>query len=65
MANNLFRRYIWLIDTVNSYGPITYEEISAKWERCSFSGGNKLPLRTLHNHREAIAENFGIDIVCN
>ncbi len=65
MAKNLYRKYTWLIDVINSYGPITYEEINAKWLRSSFANGENLPIRTLHNHRDAIAENFGIVIACN
>lgn len=65
MASNLYKKYIWLIDIVNTYGPLTYEEINNRWKGCSFSNGEKLPLRTLHNQREAIIESFGINIACN
>lgn len=65
MAKNLYRKYIWLIDIIHSYEPITYEEINARWQRSSLSNGENLPIRTLHNHRDAIAENFGIVIACN
>ena len=32
MASNLFKRYIWLADTIHRYGPITLAEIRARWQ---------------------------------
>lgn len=65
MVKDLFRRYIWLVDTVYSAGRLTYEDINERWRRTEMSGGEDLPLKTFHNHRHAIADIFGIDIECN
>lgn len=65
MAKDLFRRYIWLIDTIYRAGKITLEEINAKWLRNEMSEGEKLPRRTFHNHRAAIEEIFNINIECD
>jgi hypothetical protein len=65
MAKNLFDRYIWLVDIIYRAGKITYEEINRKWLRTDWSKGKDLPLRTFHNHREAIQEIFDININCD
>lgn len=65
MANNLFNRYIWLVDTIHRSGKITFEELNNKWLRNSMSEGKQIPLRTFHNHRAAIEEMFDINIVCD
>jgi hypothetical protein len=65
MAKNLFDRYIWLVDAIYRAGKITYEEINRKWLRTDWSEGKDLPLRTFHNHREAIQGMFDININCN
>ena len=65
MARNLFNRYIWLVDIIYRTGKITYEEINQKWLRTDWSEGKDLPLRTFHNHREAIQDLFDININCD
>lgn len=65
MVKDLFRRYIWLVDTVFRAGRLTFEEINGRWKRTEMSGGEDLPLKTFHNHRQAIADIFGIDIECS
>lgn len=65
MANNLFNRYIWLVDTIYRSDKITFDEINRKWLRNDLSGGKKIPLRTFHNHRIAIEEMFDINIECD
>lgn len=64
MAKDMFRRYIWLIDTIHRAGQISMEEINEKWIRSSIGDGNRIPLKTFHNHRKAIEEIFDINIVC-
>lgn len=64
----LIRRYVWLIDTIRRAGQITLEEINQKWmeERSlRLEHEKELPERTFHRHRQAIADIFGIDILCN
>lgn len=65
-ASNLFNRYIWLIDIIYRAGKITFEEINERWSRSQLNiDGNDLPLRTFHNHRQAIEEMFDINIECD
>lgn len=62
----LFSRYVWLVETIQRAGKITFEEINDKWthSRLNYSG-HDLPLRTFHNHRYAIGEMFDINIECD
>ena len=64
MAQDLFNRYIWLVDTIYRAEKITFEEINAKWLRNEMSEGKEIPLRTFHNHRKAIEQMFDINIAC-
>lgn len=64
----LLRRYVWLIDTIRRTGHITLEEINRKWldERSlRLEDDAEIPEGTFHRHRQAIADIFGIDILCN
>ena len=62
----LFNRYIWLLDTIYNSGDngITFEEINNKWLRNRMSDNIDLPLKTFHNHKNAIPDLFGVDISC-
>ena len=61
----LFRRYIWLVDTVSSAGHISKEEIDRRWAHNTSLNDEReisIPDRTFHRHREAVSELFGLDI---
>ena len=66
MARQLLQRYIWLIDTIRNADGITFEEINDRWIQSALNDkGKPLPLRTFHDHRAAILDEFGIDITCD
>lgn len=65
MASNLFKKYIWLVDTIRSMGPISFADINERWQRSILSDGKQMALRTFHNHREAIEDLFDIRIACD
>ena len=66
MAKNYFKSYIWLLETLQSRGPLTLQEIKDLWTRSSVNeDGKGLATRTFSNHVAAIADIFGIDIVCD
>ena len=65
MASNLFKRYIWLADTIHRYGPITLAEIRTRWQRSALYDGRPLARRTFHSHRDAVEELFDLSIVCD
>lgn len=62
----LFNRYVWLVDTIYRAGRISFEEINEQWERSSLNDtGEELPLKTFHNHKNAIQQMFDINIECD
>lgn len=66
MAKNYFKSYIWLLETLQSHGPLTLKEIKDLWLQSSVNEERKeLATRTFANHVAAIADIFGIDIVCD
>lgn len=66
MAKNYFRTYIWLLETLQSKGPLTLKEIKSLWKDSSANSEQKpLATRTFANHRKSIADIFGIDIECD
>ena len=66
MAKNYFKRYIWIIELLQSYSMMTLEEIKDFWLRSSVNeDGKPLADRTFYNNIDAIRDMFGIYIVCN
>lgn len=65
MTQDLFDKYIWLVDTIYRARNITFEEINERWLRSQLSEGVDLPLRTFHNWRKAIEKVFDINIECD
>lgn len=66
MAKNYFKSYIWLLETLQSRGSLTLNEIKELWLRSSVNEDKKeLAPRTFANHVAAIGDIFGIDIVCD
>ena len=64
MISKTYYRYIWLLDTLLTSNPLTYDDICMLWEDCPAFDG-PLPLRTFHEHRKGIKEMFGVDIECD
>ena len=66
MAKNYFKSYVWLLETLQSRGTLTLKEIKDLWKQSSVNEeGKELATRTFSNHISAIADVFGIDIVCD
>ena len=61
----LFREYIWLVETVQQAGRITFAEINKKWVKTEMSGGVDFSRTTFNRHRDAILDIFGIIIECD
>lgn len=64
MAKQQFNKLIWLVDTIYRNGRITFAGINCHW-RAGDSARADIPLRTFHNHRQAIEEMFDINIECD
>ena len=66
MAKDSFRRYIWMLDTIQRHGRITLAALKDEWRRSSVNDENKeLAPRTFANYKENIEEIFGIEIACD
>ena len=66
MAKNYFKSYIWLLETLQTNGPLTLAQIKDKWRVSAINEErNELAARTFSNHVQAIYDVFGIEIVCN
>lgn len=62
---NYFKSYVWLVETLLS-GPQTLRELQDLWLRSSANEDRKkLAPRTFANHVAAIADVFGIYILCD
>lgn len=63
MEANRIKRYVWLLQTLLRAGDrgMSFTEIKRKLKAAS---GEEYPRKTFYNHRDAIAELFGIDIEC-
>lgn len=67
MSNSatLFRRYVWLINTVRRYR-LTRPEILERWAGAAENDKHlPMPEKTFHNHIDAIEEIFNLRIRCN
>ena len=60
----LFKEYIWLIETINRFGGITFAQLDEQWRLRDDTHG-KYSRTTFNRHREAIMEMFGIIIECD
>ena len=67
MARSLFRRYIWLVDTIrNAKDGVTFEQINEKWKNCSLNDtGEELSKRTFRNWINALPEAIGVLVECD
>lgn len=64
-TSELFREYIWLINELRTFGPMTFEEINEDWVETEISGGVEMARSTFNRHRDAIADIFGLFIECD
>ncbi|MCQ2217069.1 MAG: WYL domain-containing protein [Paludibacteraceae bacterium] len=65
MALTTFKRYIWLISTVQNGNGLTFKEIGEKWQESPLNDtGEEFPRRTFIAHKDAILDLFGIEIRC-
>ena len=62
---SLFKQYIWLVNTINNAGKITFAEINRLWVGEEMSGGVEMARTTFNRHKDAILDIFGIIIDCD
>lgn len=64
-SGTLFRRYVWLINTVRR-NRLTRPQILARWADAAENDSHlPMPEKTFHNHVDAIEEIFNLRIRCN
>lgn len=61
---DLFKKYIWLVETIHRSNALSLSELSALWETSTISNGEPLSRTTFNRHREEIEDIFGIRIEC-
>lgn len=64
VSANLFKRYLWLANTIINAKHITRDEINQKWSSATLNenGESNIPQKTFSRHKEAIEDIFGITI---
>ena len=60
----LFRQYIWIINTLRLNGKLTLSQLSRKWMDDCVTDGNPLARSTFNRHRDMILDLFGVIIGC-
>lgn len=61
---DLFKTYIWLIETIHRFGSLTLAELGDLWLKSSISEGIPMSRTSFNRHREEIEDIFGIRIIC-
>lgn len=64
-VTEMFKEYIWLVNTIYTAREITFDEIQRKWLNTELSGGIELAKSTFHRHKDAIQDMFGLYIGCD
>ena len=64
-ASELFKEYIWLLNTIYQAGKISFADINEKWLSTEMSGGLEISRTTFNRHKDAIEDIFGIIIECD
>ena len=61
---DLFKRYIWLFNTIYEAGEITFEDINQQWINRGNGEVDPIPKKTFHTHKDKVMELFDINIKC-
>ncbi len=64
-ASFLFKKYVWLVDTIQRCKRITLADLNERWLRTELSEGRPLSRTTFNRHRNEVEEIFGITIGCD
>jgi hypothetical protein len=64
-ATTVFREYIWLVNTIDRAGKISFADLNRLWTETEMSGGVEMSRTTFNRHRDSILDIFGIIIECD
>lgn len=53
---DLFKTYIWLIETIHRFGALTLSELGDLWLKSSISEGVPMSRTSFNRHREEIED---------
>ena len=62
---DIFKTYIWLIETIHRFGALTLAELGDLWLKSSVSDGIPMSRTSFNRHRQEIEDIFGIRIICS
>lgn len=62
---DIFKEYIWLVQTIHRRKRISLEEINELWRETDMSGGMDFNRITFSRHKDAIQDIFGLFIECD
>ena len=60
----IFRQYIWIINTLRAHHKMTLEELNQQWIADGVADGSPLVRSSFNRHRDAILDMFGVIIDC-
>jgi len=60
----IFRLYIWIINTLRAHHKMTLEELNQQWIADGVADGSPLVRSSFNRHRDAIMDMFGVIIDC-
>ena len=59
------QKYLWLVNTLQRHGRMTFDEINEQWLRNkALSGGNEILKRTFHKWITQVWKTLGVEIKC-
>ena len=64
-TSGLFKKYVWLVDTIRRERRISLSELNVRWQRTALSEGLPLSRTSFNRHRNAVEEILGITIGCD
>ncbi|MCQ2605972.1 MAG: WYL domain-containing protein [Bacteroidales bacterium] len=66
MSSVQIQRLFWLLDTINTFEPVTFKMIDSQWQKSQLNNTcAEYATRTFRDHIDAIRDSFGIEIKCN
>ena len=62
---HLVHRYIWLVETIQRFNGVSFKQIEDCWRSSEINTDSEaFPLKSFHNHKNALEQLFGITIIC-
>ena len=59
-ASELFKRYVWLVDTIRRAGHISMHNINSRWVQTTLSDGAPFSRSTFRRQRQEVNERYAL-----